>query len=289
MGSCDRTSLVDRMKRYEAPSTSRVAYKGLPVVARLDGQSFRSFTQGLRQPFDVRFCELMGETMLALIERFGAVVGYTQSDEITLIWYIPSDNKSEYPFDGRLHQFDSVLASFATVFFNKNLAKYLPEKKDELPLFDCQTFVVPNLMEAYNELLWRQQDAAKSAISMAARSMFTPSQLQHKSVLEMREMMFGKRGINFDDYPSFFKRGLFARRVNATRPPDAEPSNKIRGRSRSERECPALDDSSVEVVDIWLSKQVDPVRVVFYGDPVAAVAEKASILEEPCDFDGVFE
>lgn len=287
MSSSDRTSLGDRMKTYEAPSTFRIAFKGQPIVARLDGKSFHTFTRGLKRPFDARLSDLMRETMIALIDRFGAVVGYTQSDEITLIWYVPSDGKSDYPFKGRLQKFDSVLASFAAAFFNKKLAKYLPEKEDELPCFDCRSFVVPNLTEAYNSLVWRQQDATKNAISMAAQSMFSHSQLQHKSGPEMQEMMFAKHGINFNDYPAFFKRGVFARRTKSIRPLDPEQLAKIPEHMRAEKAALMVERSSVEPVDIWLSKQVDPVRVIFHGDPVTAVPEKSIAQEELGELEGV--
>lgn len=170
MSNSDKTSLGDRMKSYEFPSTSRKAFKGQPLVVRLDGKSFHNFTKGLKRPYDERLSKLMVATTTALVDRFQAKVGYTQSDEISLVWNIECDSSAEFPFDGRFQKMESLLASYATAFFNKKLAEFLPEKEDELPTFDARAFVVPNLMEAYHALLWRQQDATKNAISMAAQS-----------------------------------------------------------------------------------------------------------------------
>ena len=169
MSNSDKTSLGDRMKSYEFPSTSRKAFKGQPMVVRLDGKSFHNFTKGLKRPYDERLSKLMVATTMALVDRFQAKVGYTQSDEISLVWNIECDSSAEFPFDGRFQKMESLLASYATAFFNKKLAEFLPEKEDELPTFDARAFVVPNLMEAYHALLWRQQDATKNAISMAAQ------------------------------------------------------------------------------------------------------------------------
>ena len=63
----------------------------------------------------------------------------------------------------------SVVASMTTAFFNAHLAEYLPEKAGELALFDCRVWQVPTLEEAANTLLWREFDATKNSISMAAR------------------------------------------------------------------------------------------------------------------------
>lgn len=263
--SSDRDSLGDRMKSYEVPATARVAFKGQPIVARLDGKSFHSFTRGLQRPFDARLSDLMSRTMVALVDRFGAIVGYTQSDEITLVWYTPTDSATDYPFSGRFQKFDSVLASFAAAYFNKYLQAAIPEKSDQLPCFDCRTFVVPSLLEAYHAVLWRQQDCTKNAISMAAQSMFSHKQLQHKNGPEMQEMMFSQHGVNFNDYPPSFKRGVFARRVKAERMLDAAALERIPAEHRPEG--PVMR-SFIDTADIWLSKQTDPTQVLFHGAPI---------------------
>jgi len=76
---------------------------------------------------------------------------------------------------------------------------------------------MPNLTEATNVFLWREQDATKNAISMAARSYYSAKDLHAKSGAEMQEMLFQK-GVNFNDYPAFFKRGTFVLRRRVSRP-----------------------------------------------------------------------
>lgn len=274
MSNSDKTSLGDRMKSYEFPSTSRKAFKGQPLVVRLDGKSFHNFTKGLKRPYDERLSKLMVATTTALVDRFQAKVGYTQSDEISLVWNIECDSSAEFPFDGRFQKMESLLASYATAFFNKKLAEFLPEKEDELPTFDARAFVVPNLMEAYHALLWRQQDATKNAISMAAQSMFSHKQLQKKNGAEMQEMMWSTHGVNFNDYPAFFKRGTFVRRVKRERLLTQEELAKV---PEAHRPTGPVVRSGVEAMDIWLSRQPKPLDVLFFDAEPMAVAGPVSI------------
>lgn len=259
-------TLGDRMKSYETPSTSRRAFKGQPIIARLDGKAFHTFTKGLKRPYDERLSGLMTHVMSALVDRFQANVGYTQSDEITLVWFADSSSKTEYPFDGRFQKMDSLLAAFATAKFNQQLATYLPEKADELPTFDCRTFVVPNLLEAYHSVLWRQQDCTKNAISMAAQSMFSHKSLQGMKSAQMQERMFAEKGVNFNDYPAFFRRGTFARRVQVFKPLDDTILAKLKALGREVPTEPIVR-SEMQVSTAWLQRLEDPVRFLFKSGP----------------------
>ena len=80
-----------------------------------------------------------------------------------------------------------------------------------MPHFDCRVFQVPNLDELANCFLWRNLDCTKNAISMAAHHYYSHAELQGKSGAEKQEMLFAK-GVNFNDYPSAFKRGTFVRK-----------------------------------------------------------------------------
>lgn len=78
-------TLGDRMKEYEMQSRTRLLRR-TPVIIRLDGKAFHTLTRGLDKPFDRDFMEIMQKTMLSLCEQIqGCVLGYTQSDEITLV------------------------------------------------------------------------------------------------------------------------------------------------------------------------------------------------------------
>lgn len=253
-------SLGDRMKLYEQPTTTRRAFKGQPIVARLDGKAFHTFCRGLARPYDQRLCDLMQATMVDLVEHYQAAVGYTQSDEITLAWYVAADDVGDYPFAGRLQKIESLMAARATAIFGRLLPQHLPEKAQAVALFDCRAFVVPSLTEAYNAILWRQQDATKNAISMAAQSMFSHKQLQGKSCAEMQEMMFAGHGVNFNDYPPRFKRGVFARRVREERTLTPEQLARI---PEQHRPTGPVTRSFVDTLDIWLGKDRAGVEALF--------------------------
>lgn len=200
--------LGERMKLYERIECDRILIPHLPIYARLDGRCFSKFTQGMKRPYDETMTRGMIETTRYLIGETHAIIGYTQSDEISLLWYFP-EPKSEPPFGGKLHKLNSILAALATAKFNHVMRSYI---QDSFPVFDCRVFNLPNRDEAANVFLWRELDATKNAISMAASHYFSPKQLHGKSGKEKQEMLFREHSINFNDYPSFFKRGTFIRR-----------------------------------------------------------------------------
>lgn len=206
----------DRLKEIEMAEAGRKSLKSLPVISRLDGNNFSKFTLDLARPYDKRLSDLMIATTVYLVKETSATCGYTQSDEITLSWYA-EDYKCQIWFDGRFQKITSVLAAKCSVFFNKHLAEFIPEKAGCSPVFDCRTFQVPTLAEGANFFLWRELDATKNAISMAARHYFDHAELHKKIGSEMQEMLFSKHGINFNDYPNFFRRGSYVRRENITR------------------------------------------------------------------------
>lgn len=208
-------NLGDRMKGYEAQESARRFLPMLPVYARIDGRNFSAFTRGMARPFDSRMVECMVNTTQALVEETHARIGYTQSDEISLVWQADRADSSIF-FDHRVAKMTSVLASLATAIFGWEVSRVLPEWAARKPHFDCRVFQLPTRTEAANVFLWREQDATKNAVSMAARAVYSHNALDHKNGPEMQEMLFAK-GINFNDYPTFFKRGTFVRRETILR------------------------------------------------------------------------
>src|SRR5262249_26688662 len=151
----------DRMKRYEAAETERYFMPLLPVYARIDGRCFSAFTRGLDRPFDLRITRAMVETAKFLVEKTHARIGYTQSDEISLVWQ-QDRYDSEVFFNGKVQKLVSGLASLATAKFNHlSLATDgLRERTAEMmPVFDCRVFQLPNRTKAVNAFLWREKDA----------------------------------------------------------------------------------------------------------------------------------
>jgi tRNA(His) guanylyltransferase len=201
----------DRCKEYEMLEAGRKAMPGIPLMARLDGRAFHTFTRGLARPYDVRFSNCMIETMKALVEEFHPLTGYTQSDEISLMWLVPADSSSQYPFDGRFQKLTSVLSGYASAVFLREVQKNLPEKATEIPCFDARVWQVPSLQDAYDVFCWREADAVKNSITMAASAYYSHSALQGVGSSEKQELLH-KKGVNWNNYPPFFKRGVYCQR-----------------------------------------------------------------------------
>jgi len=208
-----RDILGDRQKALEMRE-AKVLFSQIPILARIDGRTFSNFTMNMERPYDVRMSNLMIETTKWLVEQTCACCGYTQSDEITLTWYAP-DRRTEVFFGGRLQKMCSQLAALASVFFNNKLPEYFPNEPDlyaKLPTFDTRVWNVPTLTEAANCFLWREWDATKNSVSMAARHYFSHASLLAKNGKEMQEMLWKEHKINWNDYPVFFKRGTYLQR-----------------------------------------------------------------------------
>ncbi len=258
MKTCD--DLGDRIKGYENRETERIALNRVPLIVRIDGRCFHSFTKGMDRPFDEKFCDTMICITKKLVDEFNAKIGYTQSDEITLVFY-SEDVKSEQIFGGRIFKITSILAATATAFFLQRAYGLWPEKCiNRPPTFDARVFEVPNKMEAVNTLLWRELDATKNAISMAARAYLSHKELQNKNGSEMQEMLFQK-GINFNDYKPKFKRGTFIGRKEIIKELDADILNKIPANKRPTE--PILRSIVTELELPQLNKIANPVEVLF--------------------------
>ena len=201
-------SLNARMKSYENKETSRRFTSSLPIVTRLDGRSFGSYTKHLDKPFDERMITSMQETTRQLVEHTGADIGYTQSDEITLV-FVNDSSKSQSFFNGKIQKMVSVLASACTVYFNKNALFEMPgAHAGKFPMFDCRAFQTPNLMEAYNALIWRQQYAKRNSIQSSARSRFSHKECAGKDQTQLLDML-SEKGIDWNTYPTKFKYGTW--------------------------------------------------------------------------------
>lgn len=206
-------TLGDYMKQLEKQDEQR-AVKGMPLCARLDGRSFHTFTKGLPRPYDKRLSDLMVDTTIELVKTTHAHLGYTQSDEITLMWYVPEDSYGQYLFDGRYQKLTSVLAATATGYFRDGLAEgRIPEKQGQKPVFDCRVWQVPTLQDAFLVFKWRELDAIKNSISMAAQAYFSHNEL-HKVGSEQKKTLLRMRDKPWEAEPEFFRKGTYVKRVN---------------------------------------------------------------------------
>lgn len=213
----DKTSIGDRMKGYE--NISRIyLHRRIPVIIRLDGKAFHSFTRGFKKPFDNVLMKAMQNTMKRLCEEIqGCVFGYTQSDEITLVLTDYATIHTDAWFGYNIQKMASVAASMATVYFNNSWlfeCARLPESNDRefyfeqqgKAMFDARCFSIPK-DEVCNCLIWRQQDATRNSVQAVGQAHFSQKELNGKSCNEIQDMLFTEKNINWGDFPTDCKRG----------------------------------------------------------------------------------
>lgn len=260
--------LGDRMKMYEQMEAGRKLMPGLPICIRVDGRAFHTFTRGMKRPYDEHMSNAMIYTMKHLVKETDACIGYVQSDEISLIL---SDTKAPM-FDGKIAKLNSVIASMAAAYFNAYIHSATSYTDKPLAFFDCRCWNVPSRIEAVNNILWREFDATKNSISMAARAVYSDKQLLGKNSSEKQDMLMEK-GINWNDYPVFFKRGTYARRVVITRKFTEEELNNLPEHHEARTNPDLLiTRSNIQEIDMpILTKVINKVEVIFDGaDPIVA-------------------
>lgn len=201
-------NLGDRMKHYEKNYSPSQLCHVLPILVRLDGKAFHSFTKGLERPYDKGFNKAMDLTAKFLAESTNARCAYVQSDEITLMYY--SDKfESQVFMNAKRDKLNSILASMCTEYF-KDLKKLFIRKKENVPaFFDCRSWNVPNKQEAVNVFVWRQQDAVRNSIQSLGQSLFSHKELMGKSCDKIQDMCFLTHGKNWNDLAPRLKRGTF--------------------------------------------------------------------------------
>lgn len=217
-------NLEKRMKMYEKHD-SRCFLPTMPVIIRLDGKNFSRYTKNFKKPFSSELSEVMILVTERLVKESNALVGYTQSDEITLILYAEKEG-SEIYFNGKKQKLVSVLASFATAHFNDLIrtnydAQYLP-----LAFFDCRAFQVPTKEEATNVLMWREHDAITNSVQMAGDALFSHNTMLNMGVPAVKQKLLDF-GIDWNHYPVRFKRGTYIRKIKNMVPFTAEEIEKL--------------------------------------------------------------
>ncbi|SFS30581.1 tRNA(His) guanylyltransferase Thg1 family protein [Marininema halotolerans] len=201
----------ERMKEYEFASRTHLPRR-LPVLIRIDGCHFHSFTRGMDKPFDFGLIQSFWETCCYLGQMImGCQLIYHQSDEISLL--VTNDHKlsTESWFKNNVQKIVSVSASLATAKFNEAIKKHHP--KTPLATFDSRAWVLPS-DEVANYFIWRQQDATKNSISMLAQTQFTQSELTGLNQSNLQDKLLIEKEINWNDLPIWQKRGICIRRVS---------------------------------------------------------------------------
>ena len=211
-----KDNLGDRMKEnYENRARTKLLRR-TPVIIRLDGKAFHTFTKDFDKPFDDIIIKTMQQTMLALCKSIqGCVLGYTQSDEITLVLNDYAKLETSAWFDYDVQKVCSVSASIATLEFNENYTQILQRKNIFPPdfralvrgaLFDSRCFNIPK-EEVVNCILWRQQDAIRNSINSVGQANFLHKELQGLSTKQVLDKLLKEKNINWNDLPIYLQRG----------------------------------------------------------------------------------
>lgn len=229
----NKDSLGDRMKRYEGVPKTALMRRN-PVIIRIDGKAFHTFTRGFQRPFDNILIESMQETMKYLCENIqGCKLGYCQSDEISLLLTDYDNINTSAWFDYEVQKMCSIAASMATLAFNKVFEKRVrewgwqqgfPDKTSEWTpeiaalwfkyhdaiekgaMFDARCFSIPK-DEVCNYFIWRQNDCTRNSIQMVGQANFSHKELQKKSCNKIQDMLMLEKNINWNDFPTSQKRG----------------------------------------------------------------------------------
>ena len=199
------SDLDTKMRVYEE-ARDHYVLPGLYIIARLDGRSFTSLTKTkckFEAPFDVNFRNLMCETTLHLMNcGFNIIYGFTQSDEISLLFSYHDDtvNRKE-------RKIISILASESGAKFSLNLG--------QMAAFDCRISQLPRKQLVIDYFSWRQEDAHRNSLNShcywhARKNGETPRSASrmflNKNTAFKNDYLF-KNGINFNDLPNWQKRG----------------------------------------------------------------------------------
>lgn len=230
-----KDDLGNRMKTFyeEAPKTKLM--KRTPVVIRIDGKAFHTFTRGFKRPFDEVLIKTMQETAKYLCKNIqGCQLAYTQSDEISLLLIDYQRFETSAWFDYEIQKMCSISASMATMAFNRIFNGLVREykfnngenfdlstKEDEEKycllqkyqsaiglgaMFDARVFNIPR-EEVTNYFYWRQLDASRNSIQMVGQANFSHKELQKKSCNDIQDMLMTQKSINWNDFPTYQKRG----------------------------------------------------------------------------------
>lgn len=270
-------ALGNRMKSYEGVPRHFLTRR-VPVIIRIDGKAFHTFTRGFDKPFDGLLMRTMQATMQYLCENIqGCVLGYTQSDEITLVLTDYAKITTDAWFGYNVQKMTSIAASMATMAFNRvfeentrtfrrrvnegwtctgresDLCEAYEKSLAKGALFDARVFTVPK-DEVCNCLIWRQQDATRNSIEAAGQAYFSANELHKKTTKMIQEMLWQTHNINWNDYPVDCKRGSCCYRVTVTENinvPNKEPVTVTRNKWRVDREIPIFTQDR-EFVEKWL-------------------------------------
>lgn len=181
-------SLGDRMKTYEAVPKVFLTRR-MPVIVRVDGRAFHTYTKKADKPFDDVLMNCMLESARFVAKEMqGFKIGYIQSDEASFVMTDYDSIETEAWFANNLQKIVSISASCMTASFSRFMRMFNCDRYQGIATFDARAFVVPQ-EEVANYLLWRAKDWERNSLQMYARSCFSQKQLHGKKREDMHDML----------------------------------------------------------------------------------------------------
>lgn len=204
-GKMKKDALGSRMKDNYENRNKHYLTRRTPVIIRVDGKAFHSYTNPLKDRFHTGFIEVMNLTAIKLCEQIqGAQIAYIQSDEISILLHDYKTLQTEAWFDYSQSKVESVSAAIASVEFTIHSDK-IWDGIIKPAYFDSRSFNIPET-EVCNYFIWRQKDAIRNSIQSLAQTHYSQKQLHGKNCSELQEMCF-QAGYNWNDLETYKKRG----------------------------------------------------------------------------------
>lgn len=266
-------TMGDWCKWLEKNFSPEIMIPTLPVIIRLDGNNFHNWTKGLKRPFDRKLNELMTETTKFLVQETNAIVGYTQSDEITLILY-SNDRKRCIYNDGKKQKILSKLTAKCVNFFNEK-RKYLLPEHNKIAVFDCRIYQTPSLHDACVQLLWRENDATRNSILMLAYSLFGHAKCFKLNTNELQDKMMLEKNINWNNLDAKLKRGIYIKRTTTSKPFSVDELKTLPKKHQAHNNPNLIIERSIisEIEYPVFSKIKNQVDVIFF-DAIPIINEQ---------------
>lgn len=196
----------DSIMRVYEESLDQYILPDMYIAVRLDGRSFTSLTKKMNyeKPFDVKFRDMMVDTVKALMEAgFRVIYGFTQSDEISLLFH-----RDENTFSRKVRKINTTLAGEASGTFSLALG--------EVATFDSRVIPLPNEKKLADYFAWRQEDAKRNALQgycywtlrKEGKTASQAARILNKQGFKFKIDLLEERGINFDEVPKWQRLGV---------------------------------------------------------------------------------
>lgn len=194
------------MKTFEIYSQQTI-YPGAYPIVRIDGRGFSRVTEdlGLKKPYSYEFFVSMAWIATSLMEEFNGMFSANHSDEISIAFPPEFDM-----FNRRHEKVVSTMAGMASSLFTHHC--------DHMAHFDARVIVCPTLHHVEDYFVWRQQDATKNCMNDYCHAILSWEEYSKAEIVRLldgvgfadrNEILF-KRGINFNDFPVWQRRGGIA-------------------------------------------------------------------------------